>query len=84
MTEATESFHLVLHLAQLATAGVIFYYLIQSYKSVRSRFNLGLVIFGIAVLVEIVFGISSNVIIHALSEAAFLTALIILLYSIRK
>lgn len=84
MVEVTETLHLVIHFAQLATAGVIFYYLVQSYRSIRSRFNLGLVVFGLAVLLEIMFGISLDVYVHAGSELIFLVALIILLYSIRK
>ncbi len=84
MVEISESLHLIIHLAQLATAGVIFYYLVQSYRAIRSRFNLGLVVFGLAVLFEIIFGISLDVFVHVGSELIFLVALVILLYSIRK
>lgn len=84
MVDFAESLHLTIHFAQLATAGVIFYYLVQSYRSIRSRFNLGLVVFGVAVLLEIIIGISPNVFVHVGSELIFLLALVILLYSIRK
>lgn len=79
-----EVVHLLLHGLQFATVLAILYYLVRTYRSIRSKFNLALVVFAFAVLLEIVFAIALELAIHILSETFLLAALAIFLYSIRK
>lgn len=79
-----ETVHLLLHLLQFATVLAILFYLVRTYRSIRSRFNLALVVFAVAVLLEIVFNIVLELAIHVLSETFLLVALAIFLYAIRK
>lgn len=76
--------HLALHVAQAITVVAILYHFIRTYLEVKSRFNLGLVFFTIAMLLTIMFGISLDIVIHLLAEALLLLALAIFLFAMRK
>ncbi len=80
----SETIHLAIHLAQVVTVGLIIFQLAQIYKSVRSRFNLGLVIFAVAMLLEVISGISLDFVSHTVSEILLLIALATFLYTVRK
>lgn len=81
--------HWALHLPQMAIILVALYYLLKNYRSVRSKFNLGLIVFGIAMLLQIAFflvffTLSEDVIFHLAGEIAEIVALIIFLYLITR
>jgi len=84
MAAETETLHLAVHVAQLVTVGVIIFQLAQIYKSVRSRFNLGLIVFAVAMLLEVISGISLDILSHTVSEILLLVALATFLYTVRK
>jgi len=67
----------------LITLVVIFVF-IRTYREIKSRFNLGLVIFSLAMLIQIIASASLDIVIHLVSEIFELAALIIFLSLIRK
>jgi len=84
-----EAFHLAVHLVQIAIVLAALYRLAQNYRAIRSRFNLGLVVFGIAMLFQIVlflifFTLQEEPIFHFGGELVETLALLVFLYLISK
>jgi len=84
-----ETFHWLVHLIQIAIVLVALYRLAQNYRSVPSKFNLGLVVFGIAMLIQITFFLvfftfTQEAVFHFGGEIAEVLALLVFLYLITK
>jgi hypothetical protein len=76
--------HTFLHLFQIiVTLGIIAFFW-RTYFEIRSRFNLGLVIFAMSVLGQIIFSISLNIWIHIIADIIMLISLVIFVSIIRK
>jgi len=87
--QSDETFHWVVHLVQIAIVLAALYRLAKNYQAIRSRFNLGLVVFGIAMLLQIVlflvfFTISEEEVFHFGGEIIEILALLVFLYLISK
>jgi|GEM_PF-3540105 hypothetical protein len=76
--------HIVSHIVQITITLIIIYYFIQNYRAIRSRFNLGLILFAVAMLFQIVFAWSLHIPLHLLSETFEIAALLIFLSLIRR
>lgn len=79
-----ENLHLILHATQIMITLIIIYYFFDNYRKIRSSFNLGLLIFSIAMLIQITVSFSLNLILHMASELFELTALLIFIRLVRK
>lgn len=79
-----ETIHIILHVIQIVTTLGILYIFIRNYNDIKSRFNLGLVVFIIAVLGQVLSSISLNTLVHTASDVAMLLALLIFLNTVRK
>lgn len=89
LTTSEEVFHLAVHLVQIAIVLAALYRLSKNYQAIRSRFNLGLVVFGIAMLLQIVlflvfFTIAEEEVFHVAGEIIEVLALLVFLYLISK
>lgn len=85
MAVEIEVVHLALHTAQLITIGIVLFYFVKMYRATRSSFNFALVIFAVAMVVEVVFALSpENLIFHTVAEVFLLVALVLLLTAVRK
>jgi len=89
ITTSEEVFHLVVHIVQIAIVLAALYRLTQNYRAVRSRFNLGLVVFGLAMVLQIIlflifFTLQEETIFHVGGELAETLALVVFLYLISK
>lgn len=79
-----ENLHTLLTIAELITVSGIAFQILRTYNSVRSSFNLGLVIFTAAMIIHVVLGYFPSLALHMTSEAFELAALIIFLRTITK
>src|SRR3972149_4584385 len=89
IAESEEVFHWVIHLMQMAMVLAALYRLVQNYRAIRSKFNLGLVVFGIAMLIQIsmflvFFTLQEDSIFHFGGEIIETLALLVFLYLISK
>ena len=76
--------HLYLHSIQIVASLVIIAFFWRNYLEIKSRFNLGLVIFAISVLGQTIVSISMNIQIHLIADVIMLIALGIFILIIRK
>jgi hypothetical protein len=76
--------HTFLHLFQIIVTLRIMAFFWRTYFEIRSRFNLGLVIFAVSVLGQIIFSISLNIWIHIIADIVMLISLVIFVSIIRK
>lgn len=78
------SIHLLLHAVQIVGSLGIIALFWRNYTEIKSRFNLGLVMFAVSVLGQTIFSLSLNIWIHIFSDIIMLIALGIFIYIIRK
>jgi len=79
-----ENIHLALHIIQVIITSIIIYRFIQNYREIKSNFNLGLILFAVAMLLQTIFAWSLNIFVHAASEVFLLISLLIFLRLIEK
>ena len=84
-----EVFHWTIHLVQLTVVLVALYRLVQNYRAITSKFNLGLVVFGIAMVIQITlflvfFTIPADSVFHFGGEIVETLALLVFLYLISQ
>ncbi len=79
-----ETIHSVLTAAEIITVSAILLQLTRTYRGVRSRFNLGLVLFSIAMMIHVVLAYSTSLVLHVMSEAFELTAFLLFLRAISR
>jgi hypothetical protein len=75
--------HLVLHAIQLITTLGILGIFIQRYRETKTRFRLGLIVFAVSVLGQIIFSISLNIGFHLASDVAMIIALLFFIDVVR-
>jgi heme A synthase len=81
---AEETIHFMLHTVQIvATLGIIALFW-RNYAEIKSKFNLGLVLFAVAVLGQTIVSLSLNIWIHIISDIIMLISLGIFITIIRK
>lgn len=84
-----------LTLANAILVAIIMYFFIQSYKAVKSRFTLGLLLFSSILLVQVIFSLPATalsgiaypaevVVYHVISDGFELVALLVFLNIIRR
>ena len=78
------STHLILHSVQIVASLVIIAFFLRNYLEIKSRFNLGLVVFAVSVLGQTIVSLSLNIWIHIISDVIMLISLGIFLSIIRK
>lgn len=78
------STHLILHSVQIVASLVIIAFFLRNYLEIKSRFNLGLVVFAVSVLGQTIVSLSLNIRIHIISDVIMIVALGIFLSIIRK
>ena len=76
--------HLVLHSVQILASLVIIAFFWRNYLEIKSKFNLGLVVFAVSVLGQTIVSLSLNIWIHIISDVIMLISLGIFLGIIRK
>lgn len=81
---AEELLHLLLHTVQIMTSLGIIALFWRNYTEIKSRFNLGLVFFALAVLGQTIVSISLNIWIHIISDIIMLISLGVFIGIIRK
>ncbi len=78
------STHIILHSVQIVASLVIIAFFLRNYLEIKSRFNLGLVVFAVSVLGQTIVSLSLNIWIHIISDVIMLISLGIFLSIIRK
>ncbi len=78
------STHLILHSVQIVASLLIIAFFLRNYLEIKSRFNLGLVVFAVSVLGQTIVSLSLNIWIHIISDVIMLISLGIFLSIIRK
>lgn len=79
-----ENVHIVLHATQVIITLLIIYRFVQNYREIKSNFNLGLILFSLAMLMQILISWSMNLFVHMVAEIFELFALLIFIGIIQK
>lgn len=79
-----ENVHIVMHVTQVIITLLIIYRFVQNYREIKSNFNLGLIVFSIAMLMQIIISWSMNLFVHMIAEIFQLIALLIFIGIIQK
>lgn len=79
-----DNIHLALHITQVIIVSIVIYRFIQNYRQIKSNFNLGLILFAVAMLFQTIFSWSLNIVFHGASELFLLVALLIFLRLVEK
>jgi hypothetical protein len=79
-----ESIHLLLHSIQIVASLSIIALFWRNYVEIKSKFNLGLVVFAVSVLGQIIFSLSLNIWIHIIADIIMLISLGIFISIIKK
>jgi hypothetical protein len=76
--------HFVLHSIQIIVSLVIIVLFWRNYTEIKSKFNLGLVLFAVSVLGQTIFSLSMIIWVHLIADVIMLIALGIFISIIRK
>lgn len=79
-----QNIHLVLHITQVIIVSFIIYRFVQNYREIKSSFNLGLISFAVAMLLQVIFALSLDIFIHVASELFLVVALLAFISTIQK
>lgn len=79
-----ENVHVLMHVTQVIITLFIVYRFVQNYREIKSNFNLGLIVFSIAMLMQIIISWSMNIFVHMVAEIFELIALLIFIDIIQK
>ncbi len=79
-----ENIHLVLHITQVIIVSFIIYRFVQNYREIKSSFNLGLILFSVAMLLQVIFALSLDIFVHVASELFLIIALLTFILTIQK
>jgi hypothetical protein len=79
-----ETVHLLLHSIQIVASLAIIALFWRNYVEIKSKFNLGLVVFAVSVLGQTIFSLSLNIWIHIIADIIMLISLGVFIGVIKK